>query len=466
MIRIPIIATALIWLLHAWHYARSLVPLPKGEDWLVYFAWEQSPSFPSWFFAQDGEHSYILFRLLAWLAYQLGVTQFWVWQGLQFGVFTLLLGVMMRLLARGRGTSASASLASALAIAFTPFLLSTALIENHSWLILINVHLCYLFFFLGCATLYPAEIGAGQRGSVFKAAAWFSLAVLSDSNAVPLTLSAAVLYLVLSASRGASDHRTQGAQGTRRTALLGAVALAAPALLLLVAYSHPGTRPPLAYPWSAEFWLYFLKLCSMVFGFDSHHWLPGVVAVGVAAPAVGALWACASGSNRRKLVTTVCVSGVACLAAVALVRGREWESTQGAVQQRYSEFAVLLLPWIAAAWMEVAQLPALNRMKGWFGSPVTRQVAIGCALMVLAVRGFHHHWNFGAYEGVREARLLTIECIRDKRRMGERALCPQFSEVTLQPTFVLDYDELFRRAELYGFDLERSLDIPPPLRKE
>jgi hypothetical protein len=189
-------------------------------------------------------------------------------------------------------------------------------------------------------------------------------------------------------------------------------ALAAGIGIWRIGFAHHLGHPPFAWPWSFEFWRFFLNAIGVGFGHVGISTCFGLLCVsfllyplvreyrGARGPTLFSFW--------FRAASSAAVMGL--LFSVAIGRGG-W-GVQGSKTSRYTEFAIFLIPLTAASWANFL-----------VGRPAARLRVLVTLWLVCAVN-FRHHWSTVHYQELSARIRAGQACVARAHSRGEEILCP------------------------------------------
>lgn len=402
--RLLLVACVALYAGHLWVLCANAVNVPFWDEWALLKPGALPAGLTArWVFGQENEHRVVLTKLLTWALVRTTGWNLVASMVVTYAVYGVLLACVF-LFAR----KMVPHLPAWVTLAFTVFLLSPINWENHFWGFESSYHFAMLFSLLATYFLF-GEPQTGPRllaGALSAVLAAYSF--VSGLVAALVVLAAFALFKILRA------RRAEGDWPRREYAQLAAAAAPALALIALyfVDYRSVPSHPPAALPHTASFWDYFTNLVSWGFGFETDSVVIGVfcllvVLVPVALDVRAAGWRLPGSSWAVHAFTL----GVLCvLAAIAVGRA----NTSGRAKiSRYSDFAMMLVPFSVFAWAIVLRERA-----------ALRRYALA-ALWALCCVGFSYKWLwFPVYREQGEARREGVRCIREYYERGGRGMCP------------------------------------------
>jgi hypothetical protein len=328
--------------LNFFYLQRYAVDIPYYDDWELYLDLYDGLSVAE-LLAPHNEHRIVLTRLQNLLLLHLTGWNMVVQQWLNLAVYVGGVVGFTRFLQRRAG----GGLAPWAVAAFTLLLLSPRPYENHLWAFQSQFHFGWILPLAAVALLFREPLG---RRHAAGAGACLALASWSFAGGAIASLVVTLVFLAHQAWRASS--RT--APRARRAAAAHAALAAVPALtavgLWLVLLERPANHPAPATPASGEFWVFFFNLVSLGFGIDTVSALLGLGCLLVATAPLALLFArrAARDAPASWALAACTLAVLAVLAGVAT--GRAPMGLGESKASRFTEFAGLLAPLVAAAW--------------------------------------------------------------------------------------------------------------------
>lgn len=386
-----------------WTYA---VNVPFFDEW-AFFNPDALPAGFSlrWLFALHNEHRMVTTKLVVWALFLLNGWDAALHQALNFVVFGLLLAWLYWFARR-----AAPRLAPWVVLSFLVLLLTPLNIENHSWAFQSVVHFWLLFFLVAAYFLFE-ESQRGRSLAAGCAAVVLSAYSLAGGVLSGLVLLGAFAVFKLLRARRAADGRLM----KRELFQLVAVACVVGGALALwfVGYQRPNNDATVTPPYAASFWVFFLNVVSVGFGFEEPSVVPGVVCLFVVlAPLGGLVWR--RGGRLKGAEWSIVVAAAGLLAVLAVTTlGRAGFGVRLAKASRYTEFGMALVPLSALAW--ALFLEGRRRLRAW--------VLAGVWVFCLA-GSWSSWWEFGDYKSQAIYRVTGMRCLKVYYDRGGAARCP------------------------------------------
>lgn len=413
--------------------------MPKSDDWVVFMR-EEYRSLPTWnsLTWAYNEHRYILVRAIHWMYTALNLNSFPLFLSVNYFTFCamlLLVGVLLFKDAREK-----------VFVFFIPFFFSTVLWDNHTWALLLAIHLTYFFFICAVYSFYRYDDQPKKQSILI--CLFLFLSLVADSNGVPLSVGFACLWALYYLKSNPRKRLNT------RYFVLAMTVIFTPVLWYVGTYTQPDIAPKIVNPFHLGSIQYFLKLCSRVFGYENSSILLGLFSAGllifpVLYSAVKYLRSREISLFRYTLILAM-VPMLLTLLSVAMARGADWERLNGYIFPRYYLFGLLLLPFCVQLWYGV--LGEFEKLK-WV------KTVFVCVLLVFTVRGFYSDWNFDIYRTSMHAKKSLLDCIQLKVEKKEEIICAHINEENGQPVLVEDFGPHMIEAQKLGFSFAQGMDL-------
>lgn len=392
---------------------RYSVDVPYFDEW-VYF---KSGALINglnlkWLFSFHFEHRIVFTYLLAWLNLKLFHLNFVVQTIFNFFIFIGLLLLFYQFLRKYFTKEGSLFLP-----AFMIFLLSPLNWENHIWGFQSQIHLGLLFSII--ALQFAFDLKKLLRAT-FIFTVFTLFAIYSFSSGLVLAL---VCLIIRSIYLGISiKDKLIGSVAGYISIATGWVLVGVGvgfwfkgyfepgrgALLKIMGepgnyyygYLDPGTLP-LTLPSQKEFWVFFMNVLSLGFGFESENVVPGVVILFITiAPTIMLLTDC----KRRSEAYTwqlIAIITFLILTLAAISMGRAGYSLSK--HSRYAEFGMFLIPAVSAAWWVV-----LRSARG--------KILFLSVFWIACFVSFADHWSADKYLEMKQIKLSMKDSIENYYR--------------------------------------------------
>jgi hypothetical protein len=390
---------------------RCAVDVPYWDEW-EYFAPGALPNGLTWqwLFTFHNEHRIVLTKLMAWLNMKFFGLDFALQQMFNFALFGCLLAALYFLMTKVTGDDRFSYFPL-----FMIFLLSPLNYQNHLWAFQSQFHLVLLFSVLALAAAFTERITLLSL-SLF--AMLVLLAMYSFSAGPVFSLVFLVCFMVYIAAARLHSHIT-GALALASLAI-GGGCVGTGLVFWFHGYSKPPLHPEMVLPFTAKFWIFFLHLAGLGFGYTSpdadRGWIVGVICLVVAVLPVVLLLI--NSENRWTPGSWAVISGTAAVLAVlaAITMGRA--DLEALSEPRYNEFAFMLIPFAALAW--------------WLALPRGHiRLVVMCLLWMLCFIGYSGKWSFGIYREVNFQRESALACIADYYEGAGNGSCQMSYDVPI-----------------------------------
>jgi hypothetical protein len=340
----------------------------------------------SWIFTAHNVHIIVPTRIETWMLYRLNHwdiefnlwLNFFIW-----GSLVLMTFLVMRRFSGGLSTS--------LLLLFTAFQLSAISWENHGWAFQSQFHWCLLFLMMSLYLLFDPK----QRGFSLSLGST-SLVFCLFSFGAGIAGSFGLMFGFLAYRVARSYSLDISVRRQERIQTLTALCIYLGGVFLWAALMSNVDVPsgPLAFPYHARFWKFFLRLASVGYGFHESSW-PFVQLVAIhrhlhllvdlllIALLVLPGFLLARRFRKVNVQEFATLSGMLAvlgmLAAISMGRANFILTAQNS---RYSEIAVLLVPFGMLAWQHaLTQRPRLRTASFWI-------------LTSICLVGFYDNWDY------------------------------------------------------------------------
>lgn len=411
--KIPFLVCIALFVLHGYVVQKHAVNIPYWDDWAM-FSGDNHPASIDlrWLQAQHNEHRIATTKSLNWLQFQVNGWNIRVNLAINFVLYG---GLLVCLVWFARGPSPP--LPTWAILAFTIFLLSPINWFNHAMAMQSAFHFCVLFFFLACGFLFDER----QRfRELFLACLAAVLCIYSLAGGWVSTLVLLVAFCIFKVLRA-----RQAIDQARRRELLQLIlvgGIVGSALIFwTIGYVKPPYHPAIVYPYTVEFWLFFLNLVSLAFGFMRISTVVGILCLLIIlAPICGEVW-----KRRRdvaKLRWAPCVAVLGIFANVAsITAGRAGFGLGLAKTDRYFEFVMALVLLSVINW--AVFLHDQRRLR----------ITVLAGLWILCCATFARKWDFGPYRTSSAERLEGVRCVKAYYQGEGDGSCPTIYPHSLAP---------------------------------
>lgn len=392
--RLPLFLLAALYVFHFWQVMQNAVDLPLSDAW-EFLASDQLPAGFSfeWLFRRHNEHRIVLTKLVTWFLYRWNEWNVIVETAINFQWFGCLILVFFWLRARLFSECSRGNLAW-----FLIFLLTAGNSQNLSNGFQSQFHFMLLFLLLGVGFLFdPRE----RKKDLILGIASLLISVYCLGSGPPAALAVSLVYFIYQWER-----RGRG----RGLVVVGLVWLAI-GLWFVGFHPAPG-HPPSSLPYHARFWLYFVELVSLGFGYLWPFFPIGCLSLFVVIFPLGKLFPHRKEAGREGYWGLCAGVGGILFALAAISVGRAGFGVASSKTSRYLEVAMMLVPFTYFAW----SLYGLGRAR------TQRSIF---ALWLFCAGGFSNlnHWHFGHYKYLSEQLRTGRVCIDNYYKNGGEALC-------------------------------------------
>jgi len=283
------------------------------------------------------------------------------------------------------------------------FLGSPIIVDNHNWAIQSFFHYCELF---GVLSIYFATKESLRLKDYWLAAifAVFSTYAFAAGMFFALVVLSVLVYrLIMDSKKTVANTLSRILPALVLISLMGA---------WFIGYHKPSAHPPLTWPHEWGFWYFFGNLISLGFGYKSSSAIIAMLALTIV---VFILWKNLreAFTFKNRFVSYAFFGALAILGALASIAlSRVGFGIGQAKTSRYSELAILLVPFIGwLFWRLAQQSPKYQRGFKYF--------------IWFLFLGFAGDYSYGTYFRVASERRESLECIasyyRGENKTGD---CP------------------------------------------
>jgi hypothetical protein len=419
--QLPILILFLLYLIHGYYILTHLVNIPYWDEW-EFFGSDGFKGTLSlhWIFGFHNEHRIVFTQLLNYILFLLTDLNIKTLSIVNYLIFGIILILTKKVLQRSAPqydlTFSQYSLL---------FLLSPLLAENHIWGFQSQFHFVLLFLFSGQLLLFSNKAFSVSR--LIFVTLTLIFAAYSFSAGMLGTLSTVTLYLVLQLILFFKHQITS--KQIILTIFASIIAYIASALYLVDYHPHPGHPTPLL-PWNDrfnDFFNFFKNLISFGFGFSTTsieiaNWSALIVILPFIALGVINLIKLFRSGERLQSTWLLLAAELSIFGALILITyGRGDLGAKASKAQRYSEFAVVLIPFSICCW-EIL----LQKFK-----PLKNLICIG--IILFALNG-HFEYILNprlTYKNHIERRLEGQKCVRDYLHQKSDGGCPTLYPVNI-----------------------------------
>ena len=254
---------ALVTILYLYHFSiirHYAVDVPYWDEW-EYFKPEALPAGLTWqwLFEFHNEHRIVFTKLLAWLNMKFFGLDFVLQQLFNFGLFGCLLTAIYILMKRVTGNDRFSWLPL-----FLIFLLSPLNFANHAWAFQSQFHLVLLFAMLALAGAFPERI---TLPSMLKPSILTILAIYSFSAGPVFSIVYLGCFIIYIAGNYLNNHVTKAAALSSLAISSGFIGVGL--AFWFHGYTKPPLHPELVLPVTTNFWIFFLNLVGLGFGYTA-----------------------------------------------------------------------------------------------------------------------------------------------------------------------------------------------------
>lgn len=413
-------ATAILALvcitLFTWHgyiVQKHAVNIPYLDDWAMFEGDNHPASVDlAWLNAQHNEHRMVPAKVLIWLQFQLNNWNYPVSVLINFLIYGILLVCMIWFTLRLR-----APVPPWAVLAFVVFLLSPINWLNHVMALQSTFHFYVLFLLLSCALLFEQR----QRWPELVLASLTAIVCIYSLAGGFVSVSALLVFFVCFKLIRALKF-TRGALKNELLQMLVCVVVVGSALVFWsIGYRKPPSHPALVYPTQIDFWLLFINLISLAFGFlRTSHVIGLVCFLIVVFPICGEVW------RSRKNLSSVRWGAIAFVLGIfanvaATSAGRAGFGVETAKADRYFEFVMPLVLLSVVNWSIFLR----DRPK-WKTSALV-------GLWLICAFGFSTKWNFANYRLTEAKKRAGVACVKAYYRHEGDGRCPTIFPYSLVP---------------------------------
>jgi hypothetical protein len=368
---------------------RNAVNLPHGDEWGLLYGDHPATLDARWLYEQVNDHRTTTTKLFVWAQYHLDGWNVRTHLEISFLIYGLTL-VLLVLFVRRRFDFVP----TWVPVAFVLFQLSTIVWPDHLLAYALAIHFWMLFFILAIWGLFSRP----QRWAALSIGA--AAAIVSTYSFASGVATSGVLLLVFVPFK---IGRMRSMEERRRRELFQlcgiTVAIVTGLAAWLVTYRRPPYQAFYAWPYTREFWSFFLNLVSGSFGFDgiARRW--GVLCLFlIVAPIIITI------STKRSTLAAAHYASFALIAAIladlaAIAVGRAFLGIYWSKVGEYAEHGMPLMLLTAVNWFGV--LRPYRRAK-W--------VAVA-ALWLFCFSAFANNWNFKVYDSFHTQNVTEYRCV-------------------------------------------------------
>jgi hypothetical protein len=409
---ILILACSALFLYQGYLVQKDAVNIPYWDDWAM-FAGDDHPASLSWSWLQQqhNEHRIATTRLLVWLQYQLNHWNYPFSLLVNFIIYGVLLVALAWFAHRAKALSLW------IILAFIIFLLSPINAFNHSMALQSAFHFYVLFFILSCALLFGDQQKLRHLVLACLAAILCIYSLAGGLVSILFVLFGYSLFKLLRSAKGGRDERRR--ELLQLAMVVGIVGSAM--VLWIVGYTKPPRHPPIVYPHQIRFWLFFVNLVSLGFGYMKVHSSIGLVAFLIVVVPLAGMFR-QNRNNHLKLNWAMAIAVLGIFANLASISaGRAGFGVETAKSSRYFEFVMPLVIISAVNW--AIFLRDRRRLK----------IAVVVGLWLFTGVAFTRKWDFSYYQSNEALRRTGAACVRAYYQHLGDGRCPTLYPDSLQP---------------------------------
>ena len=412
----PLLVCIGLFIFHFSVIRKYAVNLPNWDDW-AFFVGDDHPASVDlkWLHAQHNEHRTPTTKLFVWLQYHINGWNIRTHLFLNFILYGLFLAGLVWF-----ARKLAPQVPSWVVPSFIVFLLSPIIWLEHFMAYPVAVHFWLIFFFVSAYLLFDKL----QRWVPLVLGCLASL--LSIYSFAAGVVTAIILLLTFAVFK---CHRAYGATVKEERArellqLLLVVVLIGGALATwFIGYHKPPHHPALVFPYTWDFWPFFLNLVSFSFGVErtSVFWGAFCLLI-VLVPICGELWRKRGNLSNLQWASLAIVLGIlADLAAISMGR-----ASFGIFYSKTQEYAEHGMPLII--------LSVVNWSIFLSGGRKLRASFIA-ALWLYCLMAFHNNWNFNIYRDASVSRREGVRCAKAYYEGVGDGRCPTVypPEISLAP---------------------------------
>lgn len=411
--KIPFLACIALFVFHGYVVQKYAVNIPYWDDWAMFRGDNHPASIDlSWLQAQHNEHRIATTKSLVWLQFQLNGWNYPVNLLINFVIYG---GLLVCLVWFARGPTPPVPTWAILA--FTIFLLSPINWFNHFMAMQSAFHFSVLFFFLTCGFLFDERQRFRELVLACLAAVLCTYSLAGGFVSTLFLLVAFCCFKVMRARQAIDKER-----GRELLQLILVVGIVGSVLIIwTIGYVKPSRHPAIVYPYTVKFWLFFVNLVSLAFGFMRVSTVIGILCLLIVlAPICGEIWKHRRDLSKLRWAPYVAVFGIfANIASIST--GRAGFGLEQAKTDRYFEFVMALVLLSVINW--AVFLRDKRRLK----------IAVLVGLWILCCASFARKWDFRPYRTASAQRLEGVRCVKAYYQGEGDGLCPTLYPKSLAP---------------------------------
>ena len=402
--RILLLLCITLYIIHFWIILQNAVNVPYWDEWMILVPDALPAGFSlRWVLVQEAEHRLVLTKLLSWGLFYLNSHNHILSMAITYVMYGVLLTFIVVF---ARKMVPYLPLWGVLA--FLVFLLTPINWENNFWGFQSTFRLSLLFTVLASYFLFS------ERQTMRHLALGTVMSVLATYSFFSGLIAVSILIALFACFKVTRALRAHGSQ--RRSEYLQVIGVVTTVLVFIglyfVDYHAARHHRRLVLPQEPGFWKFFTNLVSWGFGFETQSVVLGALCVLlVLAPIALHAW-------QKRLhvaasswaIYAVSLSMMVVLASIASGRA---EISPSAKISRYSDFAMMFVPFTAFGWaIFLKDRPNLRKY-----------VLVG--LWFFCCLGFSYKWRwYRVYAVERASRQQGVQCIKSYYQHGGQAFCP------------------------------------------
>jgi general stress protein CsbA len=278
-------------------------------------------------------------------------------------------------------------------------------------------HFCVLFFFLVCGFLFDERQRFRELLLACLAAVLCTYSLAGGFVSTLFLLVAFCVFKVIRARRAIDKERRR-----ELLQLISVVGIVGSALIIwIVGFVKPPNHPAIVYPYTVKFWLFFVNLVSLAFGFMRVSTIIGILCLLIVlAPICGEIWRHRRDVSKLRWAPYVAVFGIfANIASISA--GRAGFGLEQAKTDRYFEFVMALVMLSVINWAVFLR------------DKRSLKIAVLTGLWILCCASFARKWDFGLYRSSSAERLEGVRCVKAYYQGEGDGRCPTLYPDSLAP---------------------------------
>jgi hypothetical protein len=376
----------------AFHFSvvrRNAVNLPHGDEWGLLYDDHPAALNAKWLYEQVNDHRTATTKLFVWAQYHIDGWNVRTQLEVSFVIYGLTL-VLLILFVRQLFHSVPTWMVGL----FVLFQLSTIIWPDHVLAYALAIHFWMLFFILAMWGLFSRT----QRWTALAIGATAAIASTYSFASGVVTSGVLLLFFVpfkIARVRSMNERRRREVVQLCVITIVIAAGLAA----WVTSYRRPSYQTFYAWPYTREFWSFFLNLVSVSFGFDNVARRWGVLCLFlIVAPIVITV------AKKQSTLTAAQYANFALIAAVladlaAIAVGRAFLGVYWSKVGEYAEHGMPLMLLTAVNWYVL-----LRPYRG------AKWIAVG-ALWLFCFGAFADNWNLKVYDSFHTQTVTDYRCV-------------------------------------------------------